>query len=158
MVMMETHAFAIGLVDHLAAGRTSIEIFRRARPGPVSFLSFQKIGRNAWKANASNGIHRGNQGDRAYLPAGVGEEWRRSRLAASRAERDGTIGTPTAPCIGRNPIQLVPENKWERPRIERVSPSGVLWRAARAGRWMIPANEPIVSAQRSWRSCSCSCC
>ena len=47
MIMMEADAFPIRVVDHLAAGRTSIEVFWRWRPGPVAFLTLQQIGRKA---------------------------------------------------------------------------------------------------------------
>jgi hypothetical protein len=47
MIVMEPDAFPICVVHHFAAGRTSIEIVRRRRPGPVAFLSFQQIGRKA---------------------------------------------------------------------------------------------------------------
>src|SRR5437763_1358200 len=47
VIMMEADAFPIRVVHHLAARRTSIEVFASWRAGPVAFLRFQKIGRIA---------------------------------------------------------------------------------------------------------------
>src|SRR3954447_16354383 len=70
VIVMEPDAFPIRIVDHLSAGRTSIEVFRRWGRGPVAFPRFQKIGRKACK------------------PVAIG----RNKARRARTERTGWAG------------------------------------------------------------------